>query len=126
MPLTSSIVHPRMLGYLSNFFRQTAAITYRDPAATPDAYGQLPAPSALSGHSAIACSLQRSETRSDEKRYDKTTVAATNYAALLDGYYPAIQARMICTIGGIVYDIQTVVHHSQVEYTQLELELTQP
>jgi len=129
MPLTTSIVHPRLTSMLGVVFYNSLCTIYTtDLTDEPSTYGEPDAPlTVLTDHQNIPCSLQVSlPIKGTERRGTERTVAQDLYTCLLQGHFPLIAPRMTANVDGVTYNILTARSPSQRTHTQLELERVRP
>lgn len=128
MPLTTDIVHSRLMGELRHMQRQRCSIfTLADPPAQdslgdikqvwPDDYTVVP------GHDQLPCTLAVTPTgKKNEQRQADSRYVSEQLACLLDGLYPLITEQMIARVDGVAYDIKGVSQQSTLAITRLALE----
>lgn len=127
MPLTSTILHPRLFRELPLSFRSRCTILLKQ-ASTLNSIGEAePGWPELAGHINIPCNIaakagNTQEQQSEVRTLDSTYVAKDRHC-MLDGYYPLIDETMAAEVDGVMYDIRGVVQQSIQEHTKLMLEL---
>jgi len=124
VPLTSRIVHPRMMRELRGFHPSYCRI--EEATETQDSIGTVVrAWATLTGHDAIPCNLAAGNAAVaavvEHRKVDTTYVARPLYAQL-DGLYTAITEGMRAVIDTVTYDITGVTSNSTRTLTRLALE----
>lgn len=127
MPLTSSIIHPRLFRELGLFYPSVCTIRVKQ-ASTLNSIGEAePGWPELAGHVGIRCNIGtragNTQEQSSEVRISDSTYVSKDRHCSLDGYYPLIDETMAAEVDGVMYDIRGVVHQSVLKQTKLMLEV---
>ena len=119
---TATLTDPLMLTALAGFYNATCTIKERTD--TADAVGQMvPAWSALSGHTDIACRIAPLEaSRAARRQREEMTVSTTALVVVLAGFYPSITTAMRAVVAGVTYTIVRVLEDSEALCTELIVE----
>lgn len=117
------IVHPHLTQRLQATFYPSLCLIEQQVEAQ-DSYGAVTVTWAtLAGHGALRCRV--SPNRAVEIHDAQGIYTVHSWTINLAGYYPTITPKMRATVGGIVYDIETVQPDGNRQLTRLTVRIVE-
>jgi len=120
MPNRMSLIDPRMIDMLEDFFPEECTIkTFTE---TTNSFGvKVLTPVNFAGHVAIPC--RKSPSSGTEIKKPDQTFSIGSHIIELMGYYPTIVTKMLAVIDTVSYDILAVEFDGEHELTRLSVEI---
>lgn len=116
-----SIIHPRMLSNLTNFYPSTCEI--QSSTESRNALGEVTRTwSTLSGHGALPCAVSTTAKAGELRTEDQEYVEA-DFRIALRGHYPTVTEEHRAVVGALTYNILRVRHDQMSETTYLDCEV---
>ncbi len=115
-----TLIHPRMLANLWNFYPSTAVI--EEATMTQDSVGE-PIPAWADFLTDLDCRL--SPTGGSEPPMPNQTYSIGSHTVSLASYQPTIEVEMRALVGGIYYDILVVEHDGNAVQTRLQVQVVE-